>query len=49
MNGVSDVIIMNGYNRTDGFRAVLRTIYDERVYVDAANLLIGKYKQIEAI
>lgn len=49
MNGVSDVILMNGCNQICGFRAVLRTIHGKRVYVDAANLLIGKYKQIEAI
>lgn len=49
MNSVSDVILMNGCNQTDGFLAVLRTIHDERVYMDAANLLSGKYKQIEAI
>ena len=49
MNGVSDVIVINGCNQTDEMHTALRTIHNESVFTGAAKPMIGKYEQIEAI
>ena len=49
MNSVLEVIFMNKYNQPDGMHTILRTIHNEGVLTDAANLLIVKHKQIEVI